>query len=103
MLDQDTPFKPPHPTTNRSTTLPVILDCPLDAATQPITVGLPLPRAQFANTSGLLLTDEVGSAIPVQAEPLASWPDGSVRWLLLDFMAPPLLAGSHRWQVQSAL
>ncbi len=31
--------------------------------------------------------------MPLQVEPLAKWPDGSIRWLMLDFIAPPLNVG----------
>src|SRR5262249_26448261 len=41
--------------------------------------------------------EERGAAVPLQAQPLARWPDGSVRWLLLDFQADPPAGGSQRY------
>src|SRR5262249_39160940 len=37
---------------------------------------------------------------PVQVEALSRWPDGSVRWLLLDFVIGAIGAGEHRWTLQ---
>src|SRR5437868_1240523 len=73
----------------------VILDSPAEArAAQPVTVGLPFPRGALPWPGPVTLADTTGRPVPVQAEPLARWPDGSVRWLLVDFVARDLRAGS---------
>ncbi len=51
----------------------------------PITSGIPLKPGMLAKGGDLLLSDEGGTAIPLQWEPLAFWPDKSVKWALLDF------------------
>ena len=33
----------------------------------------------------------------LQTQALAHWPDGSVRWLLLDFLIEEITAGEHPW------
>jgi len=48
---------------------------------EPVTVGVPLPREAQVRDLGNLVV--VGSET-TQLRPLAHWPDGSVRWLLLD-------------------
>ena len=45
------------------------------------------------------MRDAAGRVRPVQAKPLAAWPDGSVRWLLLDFLVEPRTVGCETWTV----
>lgn len=52
---------------------------------QPVSVGVPFPRGALKNAADVALADDAGRDVPVQSEPLARWPDGSVRWLLTDF------------------
>lgn len=50
----------------------------------PLTVGVPFARGVRQTAGGLALRDDSGAALPVQTRVLATWPDGSVRWMLLD-------------------
>jgi hypothetical protein len=50
-----------------------------------------------SDPQGWELIDAASVPLPVQSEPLARWPDGSIRWLLLDFLAGPLPIGRHAW------
>ena len=43
--------------------------------------GTPLPEGKIKPSSGFLLKDEQGNALPVQSWPLAYWPDGSLKWV----------------------
>lgn len=54
---------------------------------EPITVGVPFPRAACVEPRQVVLSDAQRNHIPYQAEVLDTWPDGSIRWLLLDFNA----------------
>lgn len=55
-----------------------------DAA--PVTVGVPLPRGR--TTKGAVwVADAAGRALRTQARIAERWPDGSVRWVLVDFIA----------------
>ncbi len=50
----------------------------------PVTSGIPLPQGELNNPSNVKLLQDA-AAIPLQTEILCKWPDGSIRWLLLDF------------------
>lgn len=59
---------------------------------EPVTSGIPLPRGVIfpdKNTGQLplKLVDKEGKTVPAQFNVTAPWPDGSVRWVLLDFQA----------------
>jgi hypothetical protein len=59
---------------------------------EPVVVGVPLPRGTVAGHCDWRLHDaRNGNCLPVQVEPLAFWPDGSMKWLsvmlLIDIMA----------------
>ncbi len=51
------------------------------------TSGVPLPRGTVKDLSGLAILDAKGDAVPAQFEALATWPDGTVKWLLVNFVA----------------
>jgi hypothetical protein len=53
----------------------------------PTTAGVPLPPGLVRSIEQVWLADPAGRPTLLQAEPLERWPDGSVRWLLLDFLA----------------
>ncbi|MBN1912579.1 MAG: hypothetical protein JW818_22855 [Pirellulales bacterium] len=75
--------------------IPLLLHSPIHVAQgrQPISVGIPLAKGSLREPGTPVLTDAGGCGIVVQATPLARWADGSVRWLLLDFLAPELSPG----------
>lgn len=54
---------------------------------EPVSTGIPLPRAAVKDLSTLCVTGPDGAAVPAQFETLATWPDGSVKWVLVDFFA----------------
>ncbi len=47
--------------------------------------GIPLSRGAFSPGTPVALTGPGGAGFPVQVQPLAYWPDGSVKWLHLVF------------------
>jgi len=51
----------------------------------PVTSGIPLAEGALDAPQACALFTADGTEIPLQTEVLARWPDGSVRWLLLDF------------------
>ncbi len=62
---------------------------------RPVSLGIPFPKGLLDSTDALTLSDARGSLIPLQAAPLARWSDGSIQWVLLDFLLdaehePPL-------------
>jgi hypothetical protein len=50
----------------------------------PLTVSVPFARGEMRPDTPVKIVDAHGVSTPVQARPLATWPDDSVRWLLLD-------------------
>lgn len=64
---------------------------------QPITVGLPFPRGALQEPHSIGLRHPDGRPALLQRRRLASWPDGSVRWLLLDFIADPAHDSDSPW------
>jgi len=61
----------------------------------PVTSGIPLAKGALADDRAAALFDADGSEVPLQTEVLARWPDGSIRWLLLDFQID-LAAGENK-------
>jgi exo-rhamnogalacturonan lyase-like protein len=53
---------------------------------EPVTVGVPCPRAWCTDADRLRLRRE-DHVLPLQARVLDRWSDGSIRWVLLDFRA----------------
>lgn len=51
---------------------------------EPIRVGIPWPRAEVFGGENVELRDQHGRSIVHQSRVLARWPDGSVKWLLVD-------------------
>src|SRR5262245_12616601 len=64
---------------------------------QPVTVGIPYPKGALREPEALRLLGPEGRSVPLQALPLARWSDGSVKWLLVDFLLDARVAGSSRW------
>jgi hypothetical protein len=52
-----------------------------DRKAEPVTVSIPFAQGKLKDPRHLAVLDE-GEAIPAQRRALASWPDGSVKWLL---------------------
>ena len=51
----------------------------------PVTSGIPLAQGELRSDRLTALFDADGEEVPLQTEVLGRWPDGSIRWLLLDF------------------
>ena len=54
---------------------------------EPVSAGVILPRGAVRDLGALRLSGPDGQPVPAQFETTGSWPDGSVRWLLVDFQA----------------
>jgi hypothetical protein len=55
---------------------------------EPLASGLPLPQGAVFNPADLRVTSPTGQPVPCQAHQLGlSWPDGSLRWVLVQFQA----------------
>lgn len=54
-----------------------------DRPAEPITVAVPFPQGELAADAPVAAVAD-GREFPTQARPTATWPDGSVKWLLVD-------------------
>lgn len=54
---------------------------------RPVTGGVTLPAGGAPADATFALATTAGAPVPLQTQVLARWPDGSVRWVLLDFIA----------------
>lgn len=52
----------------------------------PIRLGVPLPRGRVHDLQELMVVGESGGTVPYQLRALALWPDRSVKWLLADLL-----------------
>ncbi|MBT3380548.1 MAG: hypothetical protein HN742_32205 [Lentisphaerae bacterium] len=66
----------------------------------PVTSGVPFPEGQLGSADNLRLLDSDGAPVPVQCQTLAEWPDGSVRWALLDFQANVTAYGESEYVLE---
>ena len=79
---------PPVPETPRPLVIPLTLSSPMTSPF-PVSSGIPLPRGLLTSTDHLQLQDEHGLAIPAQWTPLATWPDGTIKSVLLSTVLAP--------------
>lgn len=56
-------------------------------AIAPVTTGVPLPKNLHSNENTLALQTQGGAGVPAQFRVTSRWPGGSIRWVLVDFMA----------------
>ncbi len=64
--------------------VPIHVDAPAPV-NWPVRCGIPIPLGELAAAAQATVLDSSGSAIPSQNRVTATWPDGSVKWLFLDF------------------
>ena len=62
----------------------------------PLTSGIPFPQGAVTSTDNMRILKPQGEEIPSQISELARWPDGSIKWALLDFQAD--LPGRGRFE-----
>lgn len=55
----------------------------------PITCGIPMPPGALRDVNSIRLVNSSGDTIPAQAKVTGLWQDDSIRWLLLNAIAPP--------------
>jgi hypothetical protein len=69
--------------------IPLAIEEPAGVARdgEPVTIGIPLPAGAVRDTAALWIADASGRRIATQARALERWPDGSARWVLVDFLA----------------
>jgi hypothetical protein len=55
----------------------------------PAQCGIPLPPGKVTDASAMRLQNFKALAVHTQKTPLSYWPDGSIRWMLIDFPVTP--------------
>lgn len=83
------PLPPPGCPASSPAALRLIANAPAPDPGFPITCGLPMPPGTLTDPATVRLRGPQGQDLPVQTRVTATWPDGTVRWFLLDTLAPP--------------
>ncbi|HPU06568.1 MAG TPA: hypothetical protein PLO20_08525 [Thermogutta sp.] len=67
----------------------------------PLRFGVPLPRGKLSYPCRGQLVSPSGAVFPTQIAPVASWPDGSARWVRIDTVIHACLTSQWRetWQL----
>lgn len=60
-----------------------------------VRLGVPIPRGELASPDNTQLHDDKGADIPAHVTSTGQWPDRSVKWLLVEFLAE-VSPKSHR-------
>lgn len=99
---QTSQFSSSHRTGDVSTVTALTVNSPLlhSVRNVPVTTGLDLPRGRLSDGQMLTLRDSVNDRVELQSTVLARWSDGSVKWALLDFVAPEVSPGISQWSVE---
>jgi hypothetical protein len=80
---------PPPPPATVADTIPLVVAEPSaePRVAWPTTIGMPFARGRLARLEDLRLFDPQGRPVVLQAELFSRWPDGSVKWAVLSFLA----------------
>ena len=62
----------------------------------PVTQGIPLPMAALKYVKNMALRGPKGETVCAQFAPLSRWPDGSLRWVLVEFALPASSGKDYR-------
>jgi len=66
----------------------------------PVRSGVPIPQGELASANSVRVLDTAGNALPAQSQAMAIWPDGSVKWLSVDFHHDFSKSGTEQYQIQ---
>jgi hypothetical protein len=88
--------------TRSALSVPLFINSPgVHQAVQPVTVGVPFPAGSLLHPAELSLVDQEDQPAALQSLPLARWADGSIQWLLLDFLLRSLKPGVTTWTLHT--
>ncbi|MFO8079019.1 MAG: hypothetical protein R6V07_01830 [Armatimonadota bacterium] len=54
---------------------------------RPVSQGVPFPQGALGSADHARVLDAAGAEVPAQIDVTSRWPDGTVKWVLLDFQA----------------
>lgn len=92
----------PAPQTQaRTTDVPLVVRNPhtFDAVDWPVTGGVPFPRGVLGNAENVRVTLN-GQEIAAQIKPTGTWPDGSIKWVLVTLLADVPAGGQTDYTLQ---
>ena len=79
------------------TAIPIVINDPAGVTEPwPLACGVPFPKGELTDASVLSLQDTAGQPIPCQIDITGTWLDGSLRWVLLNFLGRPTEAYSAK-------
>src|SRR5207248_1135059 len=96
-------FGSPMPAgTEPAISLELFVEAPDDESRrgEPVSCGLPWPRGRLFDPGDLHLDDAEGRPVVLQTRALDRWADGSIRWLLVDWLADA--TGRTRYRLHTA-
>lgn len=68
----------------------------------PVTGGVPLPQGAARNPREVHVVNEQGQMVPGQLQPTSRWPDGSIKWLLVDLQTDLPAGGQREFQLDAS-
>ncbi len=66
---------------------------------RPVSGGIPIPEGKAQPGSEFRVTTKDGRTVPSQTQILATWKDGSARWVLVDFQSDPEPGGVEKYRL----
>jgi hypothetical protein len=72
----------------------------LDRASWPASLGFPFAKGELKDLSSLVVLTPDNRPVPVQAKILSRWPDGSVRWAHVLFLADLKRQAVAEWRLE---
>ena len=71
----------------------------IERSGEPVRIGVPVPKGRWVSDSCFVIGDPAGEVHPCQAQCLKRWPDGSIKWLLVDFQAQVPAHSTTTWSL----
>jgi len=94
---------PPECRTGREFSIPLAVPepgrCPRRAC--PATVGIPFSPGALGSTADLRLVTRDGQPVTLQADVFSRWPDGSVKWAIISFLADSTRDGQPGYRLEA--
>jgi hypothetical protein len=81
--------------------VPVKVEAPMFAggANWPVRCAIPIPRGELGSADDVVVRGVTGRVGSYQSRAMARWPDGSVKWLFVDFAHDFSKSGSGQYEV----
>ncbi|SEA45000.1 hypothetical protein SAMN05660420_02099 [Desulfuromusa kysingii] len=64
---------------------------------EPVRIGVPVPKGWWTKDSSFVISHPDGDVHPCQTQCLKRWPDGSIKWLLVDYQVQVPALSTTTW------